>query len=191
MASECSNLDGMTPHLRLLSHLAAAAALFAACAGAPANVLDPAFDFGAVLSYAWKEPPRFAAGAADEDGDGALRDLERRVARVLARRGIEQVQKERAQVVLSGALAIDTRERPLDPNYSVYSAEQYEVATLTLQVYDRRRRALVWTDAESLPLRTVGRRFGRRLVEDWTPTGDERRWRVDAMVDALLERLPR
>jgi hypothetical protein len=92
VASECSNLDGMTPHLRSLSHLAAAAALFAACAGAPANVLDPAFDFGAVLSYAWKEPPRFAAGAADED---------------------------------------------------------------------------------------------------WTPTGDERRWRVDAMVDALLERLPR
>ena len=183
----------MLPHLRLLSLLAAAAALGSACAGAPANVLDPAFDFGAVISYAWKEPPRFAAGAVGDgrDGDDALRDLERRVARVLARRGIEQVQKERAQVVLSGALAIDTRERPLDPNYSVYSSEQYEVATLTLEVYDRRRRALVWTDAESLPLRTVGRRFGRRLVEDWTPTGDERRWRVDAMVDAVLERLPR
>jgi hypothetical protein len=30
-------------------------------------VLDPTFDFGAVLSYAWKEPPRFAGCAADED----------------------------------------------------------------------------------------------------------------------------
>ena len=82
------------------------------------------------------------------------------------------------------------RERPLDPNYSVYASEQYEVATITLEVYQRAARKLVWADQETLPLRTVARRFGRRLAEDWSETGDERRWRVDDMVDALVGRLP-
>ncbi|MGC6489475.1 MAG: hypothetical protein ACON4Z_17650 [Planctomycetota bacterium] len=164
-----------------------ALALLASCAGAPRGVVDPGFDFGDVVSYAWKEAPRFAAGA----DDGELRAFERRVERVLERRGIGLVEKRRAQVLLSGAIAIEERERQLDPNYSVHSAEKYELAVMTLEVYDRRRRALVWADDEPLPLRTVGRRFGRRLVEDWTPTGDDRRWRVDDMVDALLARLPR
>ena len=170
----------------------AALALASSCAGTPDNVLDPDFDFGGVVSYAWKEAPRFAAAATATDGEeDELRDFERRVERVLERRGIGLVPKERAQIVLSGSVGVETRERPLDPNYSVYSAEQYEVATITLEVYDRRRRELVWADDESSPLRTVGRRFGRRLVEDWAPSGEERRWRIYDMVDALLARLPK
>ena len=165
------------------------AALMTACVGGHPQLLDPDFDFGDVVSYAWKEAPRFDGGMAEGEDD-ELRDLERRVERDLERRGIRLVAKERAQIVLSGTIAVETRERPLDPNYSVYASEQYEVATITLEVYERAARKLVWTDQETLPLRTVARRFGRRLVEDWSETGDERRWRVDDMVDALVGRLP-
>jgi len=180
----------MTPKpITRFAHAIALAALLAGCAGGHPQLLDPDFDFGDVVSYAWKEAPRFDGGMAEGEDD-ELRDLERRVERDLERRGIRLVAKERAQIVLSGTITVETRERPLDPNYSVYASEQYEVATITLEVYQRAARKLVWADQETLPLRTVARRFGRRLVEDWSETGDERRWRVDEMVDALVGRLP-
>ncbi len=86
---------------------------------------------------------------------------------------------------------VDRRTRALDPNYSVYSAEEFEVATLTLDVYDRKSRTLVWSDREQQRLRTTGQRFGGRLAEDFTPTAEHRNWQVYGMVDALLARLPR
>ena len=181
----------MTPKpITRFAHAIALAALLAGCAGGHPQLLDPDFDFGDVVSYAWKEAPRFDGGRAEGEDD-ELRDLERRVERDLERRGIRLVAKERAQIVLSVSIAIETRERPLDPNYSVYSAEEFEVATLTLDVYDRKSRTLVWSDREQRRLRTIGQRFGGRLAEDFTPTDEQRDWQVYGMVDALLARLPR
>jgi hypothetical protein len=172
--------------LRLLSSALLAITL-AGCAGGPGPASD--FDFGGVTTYAWKEPASFGRGATDGE-QGELADFERRVQRMLERRGIELVAKDRAQILLSGQILIDERTHELDPNYSVYSAERFEVAILSLEVYDRKNRKLVWTDDEESRLRTTGRRFGRRLVEEFSATDEVRRWRIYDMVDALLARLP-
>lgn len=159
----------------------------AGCAGTHGVASD--YDFADVATYAWRQPPKFAKGTKDGEEE-ELRDFERRVQRVMERRGIELVPKDRAQILLAGEVRVDQRTQTMDPNYSVYSAEQYEMAILTLEAFDRTKRQLVWTDSEELRLRTTGRRFGRRLVEEFTETGDERRWRIYDMVDALLARWP-
>jgi len=158
---------------------------FAACASPP----EYDYHFGEVDSYAWKEPPGFASGT-DVGQSGELADFERRVERRLERRGIDLVPKDRAQIVLSGQIRIDTRTHELDPNYSVYSAERFEVAILQLQVYDRAERRLVWSGEEEQRLRTTGHRFGRRLVEEFSDTDEPRQWRIYDMVDKLIDRLP-
>ena len=175
-------------HLDLLRPRWLLVALLAGCAGAPTT--DVTYDFAAVRSYAWKEPVRYADGVESGE-EGELSDFERRVRRVLERRDVLLVPKPRAEVLLSGRILVERRPRALDPNYSVYSAEEFEVATLTLDVYDRKSRTLVWSDREQQRLRTTGQRFGGRLAEDFTPTDEQRDWQVYGMVDALLARLPR
>jgi len=175
-------------HLDLLRPRWLLVALLAGCAGAPTT--DVTYDFAAVRSYAWKEPVRYADGVESGE-EGELSDFERRVRRVLERRDVLLVPKPRAEVLLSGRILVERRTRALDPNYSVYSAEEFEVATLTLDVYDRKSRTLVWSDREQRRLRTIGQRFGGRLAEDFTPTDEQRDWQVYGMVDALLARLPR
>lgn len=177
----------MTTLLFRLLPPAVLALVLVGCTGAPGASTN--FDFGNVTTYAWKEPPTFARGTTDGE-NGELADFERRVQRVLERRGIELVAKDRAQILLSGQILIDNRTHELDPNYSVYSAEQFEVAILSLEVFDKKNRSLVWTDDEERRLRTTGRRFGRRLVEEFSETGEERKWRIYDMVDELLKRLP-
>lgn len=164
------------------------ASVLAGCAGAP--TMDATYDFAAVRSYAWKEPVRYANGVESGE-EGELSDFERRGRRVLERRDVLLVPKPRAEILLSGQILVERRTRALDPNYSVYSAEEFEVATLTLDVYDRKSRTLVWSDREQQRLRTTGQRFGGRLAEDFTPTAEHRNWQVYGMVDALLARLPR
>ncbi|MCK5941393.1 MAG: DUF4136 domain-containing protein [Planctomycetes bacterium] len=180
-------MHGTQHRLFSLALLASCLAL-AACAG-PARI-DADFDFGAVDSYAWKEPPSYASPAAGGE-PGELDDLARRVQRQLERRGIELVAKPRARVLLSATLRIETRVEQLDPNYSVYSAQQFEVCTMTLDVYDRERRQLVWSDRTTRRLRTTGHRFGRRLAEEFSPTDQPRDWQIHDMVDELIARLPR
>ena len=175
-------------HLDLLRRRWLLVALLAGCAGAPTT--DVTYDFAAVRSYAWKEPVRYADGVESGE-EGELSDFERRVRRVLERLDVLLVPKPREEVLLSGRILVERRTRAIDPNYSVYSAEEFEVATLTLDVYDRKSRTLVWSDREQRRLRTTGQRFGGRLAEDFTPTDEQR---VDHAVDlpvALLARLPR
>jgi hypothetical protein len=69
--------------LRLLSSALLAITL-AGCAGGPGPASD--FDFGGVTTYAWKEPASFGRGATDGE-QGELADFERRVQRMLERRG--------------------------------------------------------------------------------------------------------
>lgn len=158
------------------------------CAGAPGWSAD--FAFGEVRAYAWKEPLRWT-GARDEDQETVLSDFQRRVGRNMKRLEISDGPAEQAQILLRGELGIETRTHQMDPVYSIYSEEQFEVASMTLEIYDQRGRDLIWTDREELRICTTGHRFRRTRDEEWRKTNHPRHWQIYAMVDALIARIPR
>lgn len=164
------------------------ASLLCGCAGAPGWNADFAFDD--VRAFAWKEPVQWI-GADDEDQETVLSDFERRVGRNMQRMEINDGPPEQAQILLSGALRIETRTHQMDPVYSIYSEEQFEVATMTLQIYDRRGRDLIWSDQEELRICTTGHRFRKSRDEEWRATNHPRNWQIYTMVDALITRIPR
>ena len=164
------------------------ALLLCSCASAPS--WDAGFAFDDVRVYAWREPAQWS-GANDEDQERVLNEFERRVDRALQRMEVSDGPAEQAQILLSGALRIETRTHQMDPVYSIYSEEQYEVAIMTLQIRDRRGIDIIWSDREEVRICTTGHRFRRSRDEEWRKTDYPRNWQIFAMVDALIDRIPR
>ena len=167
------------------------ALLACAVTGCASNrgVLDPDFDFAGITSYAWRDAPSYAGGSTDHPGE--LADFERRVQRVLEERGVQLVAKSDAQVLLTGVLSVVRRVEQSDPNFTNWTTTEYEVGTMTIEVYDRQRRKRVWSDELSRRLRDTARAFGGRLGNPMVETGERRDWRIYDMVDELLARLPK
>lgn len=161
-------------------------ALSCACSGTD-HVVDPGFDFAAVTSYAWKEEPKFLS--TDVADEALLRTLERRIERLLSDRGVPTVQKSAADVVLSSTLGVSKQLERKDRQYSSYASEEIEIGTLTLQIFDRQRRKLVWSAETSARLRVSGKAFGG-LVQRIEPTDEPRVWPIEKMVEELVELLP-
>ncbi len=177
------------PHARRANTRAALATalLFGACAGAPVEV-DPAFDFAAVETFAWKEEPRLAA--TEHPGDeGVLARLERGVERLLGRRGMRKTEKAEAQIVLSATLTTEVRRQAVDPIFATYVAEDYEYGRLVLEVFDRPQRRSVWVGDSAHKIRSVARVFGG-LKQNLDPVDEPRSWRVDELVEDALASLP-
>ena len=173
---------------RFAGALTAISALLLLSACADVELRDPDFNFAAVQSFAWKQKPQVLADSAVGD-DNALYQLERDVERELKRRGIREVLKSRADVVLSATLRVDKEIYEVDPHFSQFAAREVEKGTLAIEVFDRARRRLVWFGEEQRDLRTTRRAFGG-LVQQWVPVDEPRMWNMEQMVAELLARLP-
>ncbi|MFK7741549.1 MAG: DUF4136 domain-containing protein [Planctomycetota bacterium] len=150
---------------------------------------DPNYAFGDVTTFAWRAAPRYAAGAATGELDH-LRTLENRIERQLDARGIRLVPKKRAHIVVSATLAVETGTESTDRTYATYASEQFEEGILTVQVFDRAKRKLIWAGEGRERLRVKARSFGQ-LVARYEPTNEPRVWPIEKMVDRVLARIPR
>jgi hypothetical protein len=158
------------------------------CSGVDTN-RDRSFDFAVVRNYAWKEPPQFVGDAEDDDVEGLLTQAQRRIDRALTRRGIALVDKSEADVVLSAKLRVETRVQDNDPQFAVFVAEEYEVGTLELEIFERLQRRSVWSGRSHDRLRYSSRATTGVEVR-FVPTDEPRTWHLDDMVDRITAQLP-
>lgn len=161
---------------------------FAACAGV-ATTSAPDYDFAAATTYAWKDPPQLLGEADPAEEAAVLGELQRRVDRLLERRGMKLVDKGAAQVLLAAAIRIDTSVQQNDPQFSLYVAEEYERATLRIEVYDRPRRRLVWSGERTDRLRYTSHAIGGTVMR-FTPVTAGREWHVEPMVERIVDAMP-
>jgi len=158
------------------------------CAGV-ATDRDGSFDFAAVRNSAWKEPPQFAGDAGDDDAEQLLTQVQRRIDRALTRRGIGLVDKPEADVVLNATLRIETRVQDNDPQFAVFVAEEFEIATLEIEIFERVLRRSVWSGSSHDRLRYLSRATSGVEVR-FVPTDEPRSWHLDDMVDRITAKLP-
>lgn len=169
------------------SALLALLAMAAACSSV-IRVSDPSFSLEGVTGFAWRDAPRFA-GEVPDDADALLAEVRRHTRRALEAHGVRAVDKAESQIVLSATLQIRVDVEKNDRNYALHESTQFEHAVLTLQVFDRAQRKLVWEGETSRRLRASAQAFGG-LVQRWEPTGEARNWQLRTMVEELLAHLP-
>lgn len=160
----------------------------AACAGV-ATRGERDYDFAAVTSYGWKDPPQLLGMTDPAEETAVLGELQRRVDRLLERRGMTRVDKGDAQVLLVATIRVDTAVQQNDPQFSLYVAEEYERATLRIDVYDRMRRRLVWSGERTDRLRYTARAIGGTVMR-FTPVDAPREWHVEPMVERIVGATP-
>ncbi|MEZ6036671.1 MAG: DUF4136 domain-containing protein [Planctomycetota bacterium] len=171
---------------RRAASIGVAALLLTACNSVERR-RDPDYPFAAVTTYAWKEPPHFAAGV--EDAQRVLDDVAIELDSALKQRGLQRTEKGAAQVLLSAEIGLTNKMLRKEPQYTVYRVEDVEHAVLTVQIFDRLQRRSVWEADVDRPLRVVGRSFGRS-VERFSEVDEPRDWQVAAMVREVVNALP-
>jgi hypothetical protein len=142
-----------TPRRILLSLIAAAAILAAACAGthpAPQFAWDPKADFTSLKSYAWYEGPGFQIPHGDSIIDGRFIDQHVRSAvdQALERKGFQKADPASASLLVSyGTGDTGVSDEVKDPNYAWltgYEITMYEKSRLiTINMRDQARK-LLW-----------------------------------------------
>lgn len=156
-----------------------------ACSSSTRRV-DPTYDFAAIETFAWKEPPRLAA---EGPGEELLRGLTHAVERTLEKRGVTAIEKQQADVVVSATLTVTTEIYELDPNFTQFEAEEVEQGVLTIEVFDRINRRSVWVGEQRRDLRVLRRAFGG-LTRTWSEVSEPRQWHIERLVAAVLDDLP-
>ena len=168
--------------------LLTAAAIAAGCTGV-ATTIDTGYDLEAVTTYAWKEPPRVVGPAEPDEQQDVVRHIQKRTDYLLQRRGLRQVEKADAQVVITATMRVDVAVQHNDPQFAIYVAEEYEQATLRIEVFDRLERQQVWSGERGDRLRFVSRALGGTTTH-FAPIDSAREWHVEAMVQRVLAALP-
>lgn len=159
----------------------------AGCQGVRSDV-DPTFDFAAVRTFAWREEPSFGGIADPGEDEVVLGQVKALVEHELRSRGLTQVEKPAADVVIDAAVRVETRVQQNDPLYSVFTVEQYEQATLDLEMYARLQRQRVWAGKATDRLRYSARGVG--LQPRFVSTGEPRNWHVEDLVRRVAGALP-
>lgn len=159
----------------------------AGCQGVRSDA-DPSFDFAGVRTFAWRGEPSFRGTVEPGEDELVLGQVKTLVEHELRRRGLTQVEKSNADVVIDAAVRVDTRVQQNDPLYSVFTVEQYELATLDLEMYARLQRQRVWEGKATDRLRYSARGVG--LQPQFVSTGEPRNWHVEDLVRRVASALP-
>ena len=161
------------------------ASLLLLCAGC--SSLDVRVTQEAEADLASRETYAFRL-AVVPDGDAVDEKIRRAVDGQLQALGLRSAQRDQAELVVDWSTAIEERTSYKDPYYAAfYSAERYELGTLTLTMRDPETGRVLWEGSTVEKLRDVARGYGvneLRFVE----TNEERYWQIDQRVEALIAR---
>lgn len=125
---------------------------------------------------------------------GDLADFEARfrdeIEAGLAELGIESVPVGQSTVLLDFRASVASKIVNRDPYFHFHSAAQVETGTLSIELLDPKTRRTIWKGSNTTELRTTAVPDSA-FVNDFTSIDRPRRWEVDRVVGAILERLER
>lgn len=150
---------------------------------------DPDFRIVGGDTYAWDFPLR---DFPDPSGTPGLpwEEFSSAIESELAALGVERVPRDEARWRLRLDLEIEIKYENHDPLYSLYVAEKYEEAIVSLEWLDPSTGEMAWHSESRHTLRDLERTMGGPVVHRWTPTGDPREWRIEDVVTRILESVP-
>jgi hypothetical protein len=140
-------------------------------------------------SYAWltAAPPAPAASTGEEI------PLEPRIRRAvdeqLTAMGMERVDPDEADLLVTFGTIVDLKTKINDPFYAFYTVDRYENGTLNLEFLDGETREQLWQGSATTRLRFVARGIGSMPTE-YVNTNDERDWRIPQLVESILAQYP-
>lgn len=141
-------------------------------------------------TYAWvDEPVQGPEGATREDLDELAREARELLTEALAERGFRAVSKSDAAVLMALRLDVTEEERQVDPFFAQDQLERYENGHLSLAAFAPITYADVWRGRSEVKLRTTAQGLGTLRIR-WKELDEERSWKLDSLVDAVVKRLP-
>jgi len=171
-----------------------------ASAGAASAADDALATLGPLHAYAWTADPAFPGATAGDRADAEVaRRIRSEVDLDLAARGLAEVPRDKAEVMLTMRLRVepkhlaepesDAREPDAAEGEGEGLADAAEESALTLQLTDPASGRLCWEATARHPLCTVSHRPEPFLTGvAASPRGHE--WKVADMVAALMTSLP-
>lgn len=173
-------LSRPTPSSLLRTLLGGLLALLAACSTIEVSESVGGLERTTDRTWAWS-----VRSPADEPLDGEVRAA---VEARLAELGWERVESPQAALLVDYRTKIEREKRNRDPFFSMYTADELEWGTLTIEVRDASTGEPVWTASARSRLRRSAVTIGP-FATDLTPTDDPRDWRTQERVSAILGRL--
>jgi len=161
--------------------------LLAACSGIHVEAQAPAPGLAAARTYAWSPPP----SAEDAEGDAALAvSLLEGVDAGLAARGYRPAALVDADLLVSVDVDVETRVATRHAyNTGFFTADRFEDGRVRVRLRDAASKATLWQGEGKHRLRREAQGYGPYQLQ-WVETGELRDWKVGAVVDAILARLP-
>lgn len=135
---------------------------------------------------------RLAPHATDPDGDGTV--APRVVAAIessLADFGVRPAEGRSADLEVGWRIDIRELVEAKDPYFDNQVAALYEEGSLTLEFFDPKHEALLWSAVARARLREVGRSSGVNSPKIVAIEAGERRWRIEDKVRAIFEHVSR
>ncbi len=148
---------------------------------------SPGFDFSAFDSFAWKQRPKIETAKSTPEDRAVLGRVERAIEQKLSRLGVRETTPGQASVHVDATLGVELKIQNNDPYFALYVAEKYEEGMLRIRLLDPKSGDAIWSGEREHRLRYVSRTFGG-IKPEWHPTGEGRQWRVDQMVEQILQR---
>jgi len=138
----------------------------------------------ALETYAWETRP------LEQVRDEVETRLRRAVDEGLAARGLREAGAGEADAHLVRDVTFEIETRTADPWFWYAYADRYELGVLFLELSDAATGEPLWTGTARDRLRKVAQTIGTLDVR-FADVERAREWPVGAMVEALLEELPR
>jgi hypothetical protein len=163
----------------------------AACSGIQTEATtDGAADFTAYRSFSWshRAEPAGQPGQPVDDTDleAAVRAA---VDATLVARRLTRADRDEADLLLGLTLRVEERLQANDPYFATYPAEKFELGHLVIDAVDAKTGERVWRGRAQNRLRYTERLMGVSSAQ-FVATGEERRWRIEDMVEAVLVHFP-
>ena len=141
-------------------------------------------------TYAWvDEPLAGPEGSTREDLTKLTLEARSLLTAALAERGFTDVGEEDAAVLMALRLDVTDKTRELDPYFAQDQVERFETGHLSLAAFAPITYDEVWRARSEVKLRTTAQGLGTLRVR-WKELDEERSWQLDALVSAIVERLP-
>ena len=102
--------------------------------------------------------------------------------------GLERVAASEASFLVDYWTTVERQKRNRDPYFSMYTADEVELGTITIELRDASTEEAVWTGSGRSRLRRSAVMVGP-FSTGLTPTDDPRDWRAEEKVSAILRRL--
>lgn len=145
---------------------------------------DPSFRFQSGDRYDWLSSTQ--SSAASEDGSVPIEDFKRAIDAQLGKRGLLEVGREDAKLLLEVNLRVESSVVSNDSNFDLYPSEIREDGVISLVVKNASDRSIAWGAETRVRLRYAAHSAGDLIGTRWISNGTRRDWHIAEVLDRLL-----